>query len=56
MAMYGNDIECRGLVLKPSCTNFCNNTLKNVIKLEINSKDFYENDFSTVYYHSTFVN
>jgi hypothetical protein len=26
--MYGNDIECRGLVLKPECTSFCNNVLR----------------------------
>lgn len=56
MNMHDNNIECRGLVLNATCTNFCNNTLKNVIKLEVNSNDFYENKFLNVYYHSSFVN
>lgn len=56
MNMHDNDIECRGLVLNATCTNFCNNTLKNVIKLEVNSNDFYENKFLNVYYHSSFAN
>lgn len=48
MTMYGNNIECRGLILTPACTTFYNNTLKQTIKLEISS-NFNENEFLSIY-------
>lgn len=48
MQMYNNDIECRGLVLTPTCNNFCNNILHEAANIEI-STDFYNNEFLTIY-------
>lgn len=49
MNMHDNVIECRGLILKPDCSNFYGNILNQVCKLEI-SADFINNTFGTCYY------
>jgi hypothetical protein len=48
MEMHDNVIECRSLVVRPSCNNFVYNTLKQVVKLEISS-EFTHNDIGLLY-------
>ena len=55
MYLCDNDIECRGLIIHESCSQFSKNILKEVFKLEVYS-NFNENQFYTVYYHSEFKN
>ena len=53
MSMYNNNIECRGIILQPSCVEFYNNNLKGVIKLEIGNY-FCDNDLKEVYCKNDF--
>lgn len=50
MEMYNNDIECRGIILNSECKKFYNNTLKNIIKLNISS-EFCDNKILEMYTH-----
>lgn len=54
MEMYNNVIECRGLVVKPTCSKFYNNTLNRIIKLEIH-QDFTDNNIQAAYYREDFI-
>ena len=48
MEMHDNIIECRSLVVRPSCNKFVYNKLKQVVKLEISS-EFTHNDIGLLY-------
>ena len=55
MKMYNNDIECVGIILHPECLDFCNNSIKKVIKLEV-GEYFCNNTFEILYGHVNFEN
>ena len=55
MDMYNNFIECRGLVIEPTCSVFCNNTVNKAIKLNVHY-DFIGNTLKTIYFREDRTN
>lgn len=49
MEMHDNNIICRGFILKPSCTKFCNNTLNQICNVVIDTGEFINNSLTSVY-------
>jgi hypothetical protein len=53
--MYDNNIQCYGLILTSTCSEFHNNTLNDVVKLKISNKFCY-NTLKSVYNRVDFTN
>lgn len=49
MEMHDNVIECRGIVLTPTCEKFYHNNLKEICNVKIDTKEFYYNTLANTY-------
>lgn len=55
MIMYDNNIQCYGLILTSTCSEFYNNVLNEIVKLKISNKFCY-NTLKSVYNRVDFTN